>query len=93
MDNASVELAVRKEAVPKETDDTFEEIMARRVGNEGRFQTRYNLIFNSGMMIFASLIYYNIIMAMNTPDHWCHVPGRELTNLTIDQWRDTKLPR
>lgn len=89
MDNAEA----HRETVPQQkAADSFDRIM-ERVGNEGRFQLRYNITFNMGMAIFGSLIYYNIIMAMNAPDHWCHVPGRELTNLTVDQWRALALPR
>lgn len=70
----------------------FDRIM-ERIGNDGRFQKRFNYTFNIGMTMFASLIYYNIIMAMNTPKHWCRVPGRDESNLTLDQWRDLTLPR
>ncbi|XP_049779727.1 solute carrier family 22 member 7-like [Schistocerca cancellata] len=30
---------------------------------------------------------------MQTPDHWCHVPGREFTNLTLDEWKSATIPK
>ncbi|XP_049809006.1 solute carrier family 22 member 7-like, partial [Schistocerca nitens] len=31
--------------------------------------------------------------AMQTPDHWCHVPGRERTNLSLEEWKNFTIPR
>lgn len=39
------------------------------------------------------MIYMNIILALNIPDHWCNVPGRERTNFTLHEWMDLTLPR
>ncbi|MPC33805.1 hypothetical protein E2C01_027169 [Portunus trituberculatus] len=30
---------------------------------------------------------------MVVPDHWCHVPGREKTPLTVEEWRSLTIPR
>ncbi|XP_047111703.1 carcinine transporter-like [Schistocerca piceifrons] len=32
-------------------------------------------------------------LAMQTPDHWCHVPGRECANLTLEEWKNITIPR
>jgi len=73
-------------------DAVFDNIM-RLVGDEGKFQKSFNYIFNVGLVLFASMTYMNIILTLNNPDHWCNVPGRELTNFSIDKWRDITLPR
>lgn len=70
----------------------FDKIM-EMIGNDGKFQKRFTYIFNISLMIFASMIYYNIILALNVPNHWCHVPGREFTNFTVDEWKHKTLPR
>ncbi|XP_049957869.1 solute carrier family 22 member 7-like [Schistocerca serialis cubense] len=35
-------------------------------------------------------IYY---IAMQTPDHWCHVPGREYTNFSREEWKNITIPK
>lgn len=73
-------------------DMAFDKIM-EMMGNDGLFQKRFTYIFNIGLMMMASMIYYNIILALSVPDHWCHVPGREATNFTLDEWKLLSLPR
>lgn len=73
-------------------DSIFDKFM-EMAGNDGPFQKRFNYIFNAGMVVFASLAYMNFILALNVPEHWCHVPGREFTNYTIDEWKQMTLPR
>lgn len=78
----------------KDVDEILEfDQVLKRVGDNGRFQKRFNCIFNVGLVIFASMIYYNIILALSAPDHWCHVPGREQTNYTLEEWKRLTLPR
>lgn len=73
-------------------DAAFDKIM-EMVGNDGPFQQRFNYIFNAAMVIFGGMSFMNIILALNVPDHWCHVPGREHTNYTLEQWKHLTLPR
>lgn len=80
------------ESVENKDGMAFDKIM-EMVGNDGKFQERFTYIFNISLIIFASMIYYNIILALNVPDHWCHVPGRELTNYSIDEWKLKTIPR
>ncbi|XP_053670809.1 organic anion transporter 3 isoform X1 [Anopheles nili] len=75
------------------TDDSFDEILAQ-VGDDGRFQRHYNLLFNFGAICFASMTYMSIILALNKPPHNCHVPGMERYNITDgDHWKNLTLPR
>jgi len=73
-------------------DVVFDNIM-RLVGYEGKFQKSFNYIFNIGLVIVGSMTYMNILMVYSEPEHWCHLPGRELTNLSTEKWRDITLPR
>lgn len=63
------------------------------VGYNGPFQRRFNILFNVVMVLFASVAYNSMIFTFATPDHWCHVPGREHTNLTADEWKHATVPR
>lgn len=73
-------------------DAAFDKIM-ERVGDNGNFQKRFNWIFNVGLVLCASMAYMNIVLALSVPDHWCHVPGREKTNYTEEEWKNLTLPR
>lgn len=73
-------------------DEAFEKVM-ELVGNEGTFQNRFNAIYNAGMIFCGALLYMNFVLSMSVPDHWCHVPGREYTNFTDDEWKNLTLPR
>lgn len=73
-------------------DAAFDKIM-EMVGNDGRFQHRFNYIYNAAMVVFGGMSFMNIILALNVPNHWCHVPGREHTNYTLEQWKHLTLPR
>lgn len=80
------------EGPPKAQDAVFDQIM-EMVGDDGRFQKRFNYLFNIGVVFCAALLYNNMLFALNTPDHWCHVPGRDSTNYTLEQWKNLTLPR
>lgn len=75
-----------------ELNDPFQALM-EKAGNHGRFQTLYNYLFIAGLTCAGAMIYMNIILALNIPDHWCTVPGRENTNFTLSEWRDITLPK
>ncbi|KAK7872792.1 hypothetical protein R5R35_011917 [Gryllus longicercus] len=63
------------------------------VGNRGKFQTQFNLTFNLAFVLLAAMPFLNLVLAMAVPEHWCHVPGREHTNLTMQQWKELTLPK
>ncbi|XP_037729815.1 carcinine transporter [Drosophila subpulchrella] len=75
-----------------EFNDPFQTVM-EKAGNHGRYQTLYNFMFIGGLACSGAMIYMNIILALNIPDHWCTVPGRENTNFTLEEWRDITLPK
>ena len=74
-------------------DVAFDEILDQ-VGSYGTFQKNFNLIFNIGAMIFASMSYMNLFLAVNAPSHNCHVPGMAEFNITdLQQWKNFTLPK
>nr|CAD7448064.1 unnamed protein product [Timema bartmani] len=72
-------------------DAMFERIMTK-IGSRGKFQKRYNYVFNMFFIMLATMPFFNFVMVMAVPDHWCHVPGRNGTNYTLDQWKEITLP-
>lgn len=72
-------------------DEAFDKIM-KLVGNDGKFQKIFNYGYNIVLVCFASMAYMNIILVLNEPDHTCHVPGRDLYNLSIAEWNNLTLP-
>lgn len=80
------------EEAQEEQVDPFALVM-EKVGFGGRFQIVYNTVFVLGLSFFGGMIYMNIILALNVPDHWCNVPGMNNTNFTLDEWRTITLPR
>ena len=75
---------------PKETDP-FDRVM-QIVGYNGRFQKIFTLIFVMALTSIGALVYMNIILALNVPDHWCYIAGRENTSYSIVEWRNITLP-
>lgn len=73
-------------------DAVFDKIL-EIVGDDGKFQNRFNYIFNVGLSMCSAMVYMNIVLALSIPTHWCHVPGIENTNSTLDEWRQITLPR
>lgn len=72
-------------------DAIFDKIM-ESIGNNGSFQKRFNILFNIILSFLAAMPENNIVLAMSIPDHWCHVPGRENTNFTLQEWKNITLP-
>ncbi|XP_049861562.1 carcinine transporter-like [Schistocerca gregaria] len=70
----------------------FEEVLDS-IGSRGRFQTRLNIVFNCVGPCFNVLSINVFYLAMQTPDHWCHVPGRESANLSLEEWKNFTIPR
>jgi hypothetical protein len=73
-------------------EDIFEGLM-EHIGMDGRYQSKFNLIFNMAFVVTVAMPSFNLILAVTLPNHWCHVPGRNETNYTVAQWRNLTLPR
>lgn len=72
--------------------NVFDEVMVE-VGDSGKFQNRFNILFNFVFVFFATMASCNSIIALGTPEHWCRVPGHELTNYSLDRWKQIHIPR
>ncbi|XP_049779960.1 solute carrier family 22 member 7-like [Schistocerca cancellata] len=70
----------------------FEDII-EELGSDGKFQTQMNIIFNVIAIFFSTMSSYAKIIALTVPEHWCHVPGIENTNLTLEMWKNLTIPR
>lgn len=73
-------------------EELFDSLI-EKIGNDGKFQRRFDIVYNFILVMCVSMPYLNIILAMTIPDHWCYLPGREMTNLTIEQWKEMHIPR
>jgi hypothetical protein len=76
----------------KADGDLFNDLMDH-VGTEGKFQSRFNYLYNMALVVLVAMPALNIILALTSPDHWCHVPGRNTTNLTSPEWKELTIPR
>ncbi|XP_049856621.1 solute carrier family 22 member 7-like [Schistocerca gregaria] len=79
--------------VPEDSTDPGIESIIQQAGGFGRFQKLFLFIYNFLLPCAMGMNYVNIVMALTAPDHWCHVPGRDEANLTVDQWKTLTLPR
>lgn len=77
--------------VDKKQVEWFEDILDT-VGTRGKFQFRLNLLayFACALVSQAGQSHY---YALFVQDHWCHVPGREFTNYTLEGWKNLTLPK
>lgn len=85
-----MDLTETKEKNPE--DDVFNDLL-EYVGMDGKFQSRFNYFFNMGFIMAVAMPSFNVILAVSLPSHWCHVPGRNETNLTVAEWKRLTIPR
>ncbi|XP_071441641.1 carcinine transporter-like [Hetaerina americana] len=71
---------------------TFENLLDA-AGSHGKFQIRFNVIFNFSLSAIVSMSFLNYVMAMTVPEHWCYVPGALESNISGDRWKELTLPR
>ena len=66
--------------------ERFDQII-QDIGAFGKYQKKQFLfVIIPYILFYAFLVNYVFVLA--TPDHWCHVPGREFTNITKEQWKE-----
>lgn len=89
------EVSEKKEpfAETEEQEEALFDSLIVQIGSDGKFQKRFNFIYNFLFVVILTMPYLNIILAMTIPDHWCHVPGRETTNYTLEEWKEKWLPK
>jgi hypothetical protein len=67
--------------------------LIQHADSSGCFQRIFNNLFNFCAVLFGVMSVYSLVLAMEVPDHWCHVPGRESTNFSLSEWKNLTLPR
>ncbi|XP_071441410.1 carcinine transporter-like [Hetaerina americana] len=75
-----------------EEQDAFDNLL-EAAGSHGKFQIRFNIIFNFSLSAIVSMSFLNYVMAMTVPEHWCYVPGALESNISRDRWKELTLPR
>ncbi|XP_076049086.1 organic cation transporter 1-like [Oratosquilla oratoria] len=69
----------------------FDDIL-NEVGGFGRYQ-KWKIVIALLPIAFYTGLQNNLkVFQMVVPPYWCHVPGRESTDLTVDQWKNLTLP-
>ena len=75
-------------------DDNYQfDHLMEEIGNDGKFQKRFNFLYNFIIVIFLTMPYLNIILAMTIPEHFCQVPGMEATNYSLEEWKEIWIPK
>jgi len=90
--NNTTQLSFLTGSVEMDNDALFEGLM-NHIGSNGKYQSRFNYVFNLIFIIFLAMPYLNLVLAMTIPEHWCHVPGRNEANMTEDEWKQLTIPR
>jgi hypothetical protein len=67
--------------------------LIQHADSSGCFQKVFNNLFNFCAVFFGVMSVYSLVLAMEVPDHWCHVPGRDSTNFSLSEWKNLTLPR
>ena len=70
-----------------EDSSVFEKIL-KGVKEDGVYQWKLILLFMVPLSFTYSIAERSSIIVVSTQDHVCHVPGREFTNLTLDEWHN-----
>jgi hypothetical protein len=69
----------------------FEELLAY-IGSYGTYQKRVMYFFMIPLLLFIPMSRLAFFIQMQIPDHWCSVPGRNLTDFTVDEWKSLTIP-
>ena len=71
--------------------EEFDNIL-REIKPLGKFQRKWLcLVGVPYLFLFAFVLNYFFLLA--TPDHWCWVPGRSNTSLSIEEWKNLTIPK
>ncbi|CAG0897522.1 unnamed protein product [Darwinula stevensoni] len=70
---------------------TFDDILPF-IGGYGTYQKRLLRLFVYPLGIMLPFFQMTVFFQIPTPDHWCHVPGREASNASLPLWKNLTLP-
>lgn len=75
----------------KEDDEESFNTLLEKLDSNGKFYTRYNILYNIVLLTLVALPHFNYILAMYVPDHSCYVPGRK--NHSEEEWKNMTIPK
>ncbi|XP_068247569.1 organic cation transporter 1-like isoform X2 [Palaemon carinicauda] len=73
-------------------DDGFDAIL-ELVGSKGKFQFKLVYYVLAPVCFFMGYNTCQVLFQTAVPDHWCHVPGRENTTFSKEEWMALTVPR
>lgn len=89
--NLLIDDAFLEKEKPTSDESLFDGIIAA-IGNDGKFQTRFNWVFNFVLVSLMTMPYLNLVIAMSVPKHHCHIPGRNESMQNLSSWQQQWLP-
>lgn len=72
------------------SSEAFDSIL-RDIKPLGTFHKKWFLMVILPYFCIYSFV-LNYLFLVATPKHWCHVPGRNETNYTVEQWKAATIP-
>lgn len=70
--------------------EDFDEILDM-IGSEGKFQKILLYAVLCPIVTVSPFLLLNTVFMWDTPDHFCHVPGRDL-GMPLEEWKNLTLP-
>lgn len=62
------------------------------IGQNGKFQKRFDIIYNVFLSGLWSMAYYNILLTLTIVPHHCTLPDRP-QNISEDTWKLKYIPK
>lgn len=82
---------VSQHAKGKPCED-FDEIL-EMIGTEGKFQKILLYAVLCPIVTVSPFLILITVFMWDTPDHYCHVPGRDDLEMSLEDWKNLTLPR
>lgn len=72
-------------------DSVFDQALTE-IGQDGRFQKKFDIIYNVILAILWPMAYMNLILALVVVPHMCQVPGKP-DNVSEVSWKEINIPQ
>lgn len=67
--------------------------MLEKVGSYGPYQKWRIILILVPVSFFVAFTMNVLLFQTVVPEHWCHVPGRQNTTLSLEEWKALTVPR